>query len=185
MRETLKENINKVVQITNDEFLEIESYFEKQTLKKGKFLVETGKAVTQDFFILSGLAVASHLDERGKNHIVQFAMEGQWISDIESFNTGSSSTIDIKCLEDTELYYISYTDMENLCLLSKKAEYFFRKKSNVNSILLQKRILLFMCADSKGRYKQFINQYPKIQFRVPKVLIASYLGITRETLNQM
>ncbi len=185
MHESLKDHINKVVQITPEEYADLELYFYKESFKKGKFLIESGKIAAFEFFILKGLVVSSHLNDIGKNQIVQFAGEGDWISDIKAFNTGCSNSIDIKCLEDTELYYISYDDKEKLCAKSKKMEYFFRKKSNSYNIVLQKRILLFMCANSKDRYEQFIKDYPKIHIRVSKVLIASYLGITRKTLSQI
>ncbi|MNR36981.1 hypothetical protein D3C85_1549610 [compost metagenome] len=112
-------------------------------------------------------------------------MEGHWISDIQSFNTGCSTSINVKCLEDTELFCISFADKEKLCASSKKMEYFFRKKSNLNSILLQKKLLMFMCPNAKDRFEQFVGLYPTIQLRVSKVLIASYLGITRKTLGQL
>lgn len=185
MQESLKEHITKVVQISNEEYTEIESYFYKESYKKGSYLIESGKTAAFEFFIVGGLVISSHLNDIGKSHIVQFAAEGDWVSDIQSFNTGCSNSIDIKCLEDTELYYISYQDKEKLCSISKKMEYFFRKKSNSNNIRLQKRILMFMCASSKDRYEQFIKEYPKIQLRLSKILIASYLGITRKTLSQM
>lgn len=185
MQETLKGHINKIVQITPEEYADIELYFYKESYKKGDFLIESGKLTAYEFFIVKGLVVSSHLNDLGKNHIVQFAGEGDWISDIKSFNTGCSNSIDIKCLEDTELYYISYGDKEKLCSRSQKMEYFFRKKSSNNNIMLQKRILLFMCANSKDRYEQFIRDYPKTHLRVSNVLIASYLGITRKTLSQI
>lgn len=184
MKETLKEHISKVVKISDEEYLEIEKFFDKKSCKKGKYIIETGKFSTHEFFILEGLAVASHLNDIGKNHIIQFALEGQWISDVRSFNTGCSASIDIKCLEDTEFYCISYKEKEKLCETSKKMEFFFRKKSNTNNIMYQSRILLFMCSNSKDRYEQFLREYPKIQLRLSKVMIASYLGITRKTLSQ-
>ncbi|MFH7017320.1 Crp/Fnr family transcriptional regulator [Flavobacterium sp. FlaQc-47] len=185
MEKTLKENIAKTIQLSHEEYQQIEHYFVRETYKKGNYLVESGKTAPFEFFIVSGLVVASHLNDEGKKHIVQFAMEDNWISDIQSFNTGCSTSIDIKCLENTVLYSISYADKEKLCALSKKMEFFFRKKSSANNIVLQKRILNFMCTNSKDRYEQFIKQYPKIQLRVSKKLMASYLGITTKTLGQI
>ncbi|SHM06524.1 Crp/Fnr family transcriptional regulator [Flavobacterium saccharophilum] len=173
MQETLKEHICKIVQISNEEYLEIEDFFDNKKYKKDKYIIESGNTSTHEFFIIQGLVAASHINYEGKSHIVQFATEGQWISDVQSFNTGCSTNISIKCLEDTELYCISYQDKEKLCAISRKMEFFFRKRSNANNIMLQNRILLFMCSNSKDRYEQFIRQYPKIHRRLPKVLIAS------------
>ena len=185
MQDMLKEDINKIVQITAEEFAEIELFFQRKSRRKGSVLVESGKTGSHEYFILKGLVAASHLNEMGKNQIVQFAMEGQWISDIQSFNTGCASLMDIKCLEDTELYRISYQDKEKLCAMSNKMGHFFRKKSYASSILLQNTILLFMCSNAKERYQHFIKAYPDIHLRIPKVMIASFLGITRRTLSQI
>ncbi|MFD2940213.1 Crp/Fnr family transcriptional regulator [Flavobacterium notoginsengisoli] len=183
MQEIVKQHINKIVQISHEEFEEIETFFYKEHYKKGSYLVEAGKLATYEFYITKGLVASSFLNEYGKNSILHFAAENQWISDIESFNTGAQTRINIKCLEDTEVYRISYQDKEKLCAVSKKMEYFFRKKSNDTCIMLQNRIMIFMYTNSKDRYDKFMALHPSIFLRVPKLLLASFLGVTERTLS--
>lgn len=185
MQEMLKQHINKIVQISHEEFAEIESYFYKEFYKKGKYLVEAGELANSEFYITEGLAASSFLNEFGKNSILHFAAEDEWISDTESFNTGVKTRISIKCLEDTEVYRISYQDKETLCEVSKKMEYFFRKKSNDTCIMLQNRIMIFMYTNSRDRYDKFMALYPSIFLRVPKLFQASFLGVTERTLSEI
>jgi CRP-like cAMP-binding protein len=66
-----------------------------------------------------------------------------------------------------------------------KIEHFFRKKSSNGYIALQRRILSLLNSNAKERYEQFISQYPTLLQRLPKTLIASYLGVSRETLSRL
>lgn len=183
MEEILKDNIRRVVQITNEEFENIKSFFTKKSFKRNAYITQAGTSSNQEFFIVSGLVYSAHLNDMGKNQVLQFASENEWLSDSHSFNTGSATHLDFRCLEDTEVYCISFADKESLCSSSPKMAYYFRKIGIENSIMLQKRILLSMASSSKDRYKEFVGQYPKIEKRIPRVLMATYLGASRKTLS--
>lgn len=185
MQGTLQGHINDVIQISNEEFTEIASFFIRKSFKKDQYLAQAGTTSKYEYFILSGLVVASHLNDEGRNHIMQFAMENNWISDSDSFNNKTAASLDIRCLEEAEVYCISFENKEKLCAVSKKMEFFFRKISTQNNILLQKRIMMSMHANSKERYEYFIGDYPKIEKRIPKVLLASYVGVSRKTLSEL
>ena len=85
-------------------------------------------------------------------------------------------------MEDCQLLAISYEDKEKLCDELPKINTFVRKKSNMGYIALQKRILSLLSNDARTRYEQFLELYPSLLQRLPKSLIASYLGVSRETL---
>lgn len=93
--------------------------------------------------------------------------------------------MNIDCIEDTEVLCISATDREKLCAEMHKMEHFFRKKSNAGYVALLRRILSLLNDNAKQRYQQFVEQYPKLLKKVPKTLIASYLGVSRETLSRL
>lgn len=112
-------------------------------------------------------------------------MEDWWISDPQAYHNGLTATLNIDCLEDTVAYTISLDNREKLCAESRKMEYFFRKKTQAGYIALQKRIQSLMSQSARERYDQFIQLYPQLSRRLPKALIASYLGISRETLSRM
>ena len=112
-------------------------------------------------------------------------MENWWISDFQAFYTGVPSVTSIHCLEDVELYAISRKDLEKICLDNHKVEHFFRIKNSLGYVALQKRILSLLTTDARERFEQFSAQYPKLIQRVPKKIIASYLGVSRETLSRI
>lgn len=124
-------------------------------------------------------------DDNGREHIIQFAKEDWWISDYQAYFNQSKSTINIACLEETEVFCLSLEDREKICSELHKVEYFFRKKSNNGYIALQRRILSLLNSSAKERYEQFLSQYPDLLQRIPKTLIASYLGVSRETLSRL
>lgn len=103
---------------------------------------------------------------------------------IIAFITGSPATINVSCLEPSEVLYISYEDREELCRQLHVMANFFRIKSNKGYVSLQQRILSLMQNSAEERYQQLISQYPQLIQRVPKTLIAAYLGVSRETLSR-
>lgn len=76
-------------------------------------------------------------------------------------------------------------DLEKICLDNHKVEHFFRIKNSLGYVALQKRILFLLTTDARERFEQFSAQYPKLIQRVPKKIIASYLGVSRETLSRI
>ena len=112
-------------------------------------------------------------------------MEDWWVSDYQAFFLHKEATLSITCLEDCQLLAISYDDKEKLCDELPKINTFVRKKSNMGDIALQKRILSLLSNDARTRYEQFLELYPSLLQRLPKSLIASYLGVSRETLSRL
>lgn len=181
----LREHIEKIVSLTDDEFAFVLSHFTLKKLKKHQFLIQAGDTVTHSYFVVSGLIKASHNDDSGKEHIMQFAMEDWWVSDYQAYHFLTPATLSLDCLEDTEVLCLSYENSEKLCAELHKAEYFFRRKSNFGYVALQQRILSLLTTSAKERYEQLLRQYPSLFQRVPKTLLASYLGVTRETLSRL
>jgi CRP/FNR family cyclic AMP-dependent transcriptional regulator len=125
------------------------------------------------------------IDNTGKEHIWQFAMENWWVSDYYAFHTSSSSTFSIQCLEDTEVLCISYADREKLCQQMHSFERFCRLKVTAGFFSQQNRIMALLQDDAQSRYQQLLEQYPLLFQRVPKAQIAAYLGVSRETLSRL
>ena len=173
------------MQLTDEEFRFVLSHFTVKSFKKHQYVLQAGNPAPNDHFVVKGLLKSFYLDEAGKTHILQFAMADWWISDPQAYHNELSATLNIDCLEDTDTYVISLDNREKLCAESRKMEYFFRKKTQAGYIALQKRIQSLMSQSAKERYDQFIHLYPQLSQRLPKALIASYLGISRETLSRM
>jgi len=185
MEEILRKQIEKIVELTDEEFRFVLTHFTARTFRKHQYVVQAGDPAPNDHFVVKGLLKSFYVDDIGKTHILQFAMEDWWISDPQAYHNRVNATLNIDCLEDTQTLFISIDNREKLCADLKKMEYFFLKKTTAGYIALQKRILSLMSQKADDRFAQFLHLYPSLLQRVPKSLIASYLGISRETLSRM
>nr|WP_298789750.1 Crp/Fnr family transcriptional regulator [uncultured Allomuricauda sp.] len=185
MQHPLRQHIEEIISLTDEEFEFVLSHFEIIKKRKHQYLVQEGEIVKKEYWIMSGCAKSYFLNEDGKEHILRFAMEHWWITDYESFVEQVPSKIFIDCLEDCELLYISFENRDKLTSEMHKMERFWAKKSKLGRIALQRRILSLLKNSAKERYDLLLEQYPELLQRVPKKLIASYLGVSRETLSRL
>jgi CRP-like cAMP-binding protein len=184
MSHPLRQQIEKLTPLTDAEFEYILSHFTSKKLKKHQFLIQEGDLVLNDYFVIKGCLKAYHSDSDGKEYILQFALEDWWITDYQAYFKETPATISVDCIEECELLSLSLYNREKLCSELHKIEHFFRKKSNAGYVALQQRILSLLNSSAKERYEQLLNLYPKLFQKVPKTLIAAYLGVSRETLSR-
>jgi len=184
MQNQLREHIEKIVVLTDEEFAGVMDSFTLKKFKKHQFLIQEGEPVKYNYFVMSGLLKLVFTESSGKQHIVAFAMEDWWESDFLAFYTGTKATMSLECLEDTEVLGISLDDYHALCKRVKKMETFFLQKATFGFISSQRRIISMMTSSAKDRYEQLLKQYPSLVQRVPKTQLAAFLGVSRETLSR-
>ena len=184
MSQILRQQIEKITELTDEEFDYILSHFISKKFKKHQFVLQEGENADNDFFILNGCLKSYFTDKNGKEHILQFGMQDWWITDYQAYYSETKATINIDCIEDSELLCLSFQNREKLCSEMHKIEHFFRKKTNKRNAALQQRILSLLSNNAKEKYDQLLQLYPQLFQKVPKQLIASYLGVTRETLSR-
>ena len=154
-------------------------------LRKRQYLLQDGDVWKYNAFVTKGCLRTYTVDEKGNEHIVNFAVENWWTGDRESLQTGHPSIYNIDALEDAEVVLISKANFDTLC---KSIPAF---NDLVNSILqksfiaAQNRIHTFISLTAEEKYKKFIEKYPHLLMRVPQGMIASHLGITAETLSRI
>lgn len=180
----LRRHFEKITPLTDQEFDYILSHFTTKKLKKHQFLIQEDDNVTNDYFVVKGLLKAYHIDKEGKEYIMQFAMEDWWVTDYQAYFSQTKATLNIDCIEEVELLCLSLQNRDKICADLHKIEHFFRRKSNFGYVALQRRILSLLNSNAKERYDQLLQNYPTLFQRVPKTLIASYLGVSRETLSR-
>jgi CRP-like cAMP-binding protein len=185
MNDALRKQFEQVISLTDTESAYIASHFTPRKLKRHQFVVQEGLQVEHDFFVVDGCLKSYSTDANGKQHIIQFGMPNWWITDYQAYYNQQKATINIDCIEDTELLCLSYSDREKLCAEIHKVEHFFRKKTNRRNVALEQRILALLSSNAKERYDKLLEQYPELFQKVPKHIIASYLGVTRETLSRL
>ena len=185
MSHFLHTHIREIIDLTDDEFETLQGFFTKKRFRKRQFLIQEHQPVHEIFLIEKGILKSSIIDDTGKEHILQFAAPNWWISDFAGFFKQETSSLAVECIEDSEVYAVSYEDLNILCSKLPTMERFFRIKSNFGYVALQQRILSLMSKSAKERYEDFIQQYPGFIDHIPKQLIASYLGVSRETLSRL
>ncbi len=182
---SLRKHIEKEISITDDEFSMIEAFFRPIAFKKNNLIIKENEKVDDVFFIQTGLVKLFYLDNNVDEHIISFAMEDWWETDFNAYFRESKATLNLKCIEDTEVLCLSLKDYRKLCNTIPKMERFFLEKSISGHIANQNRIISMLTSNAKEKYEQFLKIYPSLHQRISKKLLASYLGVSRETLSRL
>jgi CRP-like cAMP-binding protein len=177
--------IFKDLNFSEEEIKVIESVFYKISVKKGTTLLNSGDLVDVQYYILSGCLRTYHIDTHGKEHTVQFGIKDWWISDFTAFFSSEKAIMNIEAIQDSTLYRISKEDKDYLYSKIPKIDRFFRIKLERAFAAFQKRILSGLSQTATERYLNFIKAYPNIEKNVKNYHIASYLGITTESLSRI
>lgn len=177
--------IKQYVELTPDEEAQLLSKIKIKKYLKGQFIVQNGDVCKYENFVLSGCLKTFYIDNEGQEHVVMFAIENWWTTDLGSFITQTPADLNVQCLENSELIQIHYNDLQELYLGVPKLERFFRIIIQKAFVAAQKRIINSFTLPATDRYIQFREQYPKMEQRVPQYMIASYLGITKEFLSKI
>tara|TARA_R110002073_G_scaffold72537_1_gene177322 strand:- start:319247 stop:319840 length:594 start_codon:yes stop_codon:yes gene_type:complete len=171
--------------LTQDDLAKIEPFIKAKKIVKGDFLLKQGDICSHFFFVEQGLLRLYALNEDGKENILQFATENWIVSDRGSVYFKEPSSYYIDAFEDTLVVFIDEDFIDKVSQVNPN----FRKK---NERLLQnhirhlyKRISQLLGVSARIRYLDFVKMHPDIMLRVPQWMIASYLGITPESLSRV
>lgn len=185
MYELLHKKISELIAISDEEFNFCKTLFVPKKLRKRQYLLQEGDVCKYNTFVSKGLLRSYTIDDKGTEHILQFAFEGWWIGDIYSFITENPSNFNIEALEDCELLLITKPSMDILFEKVPKFERYFRILIQNNLIATQRRLMGTLSETAEEKYTNLMNNFPGCLQRVPQHMIASYLGITRETLSRI
>lgn len=185
MFELLREKISKNITISEEDVRFCQTLFQPKKLKKKRFLLGDGDVCKHIAFVEKGLLRVFIIDEKGAEHILQFALEGWWAADLSSFLTGEPSRYYIEALEDTELLLLSKPSRDALLEKVPAFERYFRILIENNLIVTQRRLITSFSDTAEEKYQKLLHHFPHILQRVPQHMVASYLGITRETLSRV
>jgi CRP-like cAMP-binding protein len=181
----LKKHINNRVPLTDEEFNICLKFFNSKKLKKHQFLLNEGEICRYIGFVNSGCLRQYSIDNQGAEHIIQFAIEDWWISDLHSFLSGFPATYNIDALQDSEVLLLDKSARDELLNACPKMERFFRLLIESNHVATNQRISDSLSASAEERYLKFIKTYPQLFEQVTQNQIASYLGITPQSLSRI
>jgi len=185
MYELLHKKITESISITDEEFDFCKTLFLPKKLRKRQYLLQEGDVCRYTAFVTKGILRSYTIDNKGTEHILQFAFEGWWMGDLYSFLTDEPSMYNMEAIENCELLLISKPSWELLLEKIPAFERYFRILIQNNLIATQQRLMGTLSETAEEKYLKLINNYPGCLQRVPQHMIASYLGITRETLSRI
>ncbi|EJF07905.1 MULTISPECIES: Crp/Fnr family transcriptional regulator [Pontibacter] len=185
MYELFFQKFNEKVPLTLEEQEQIKTYLTPKKLRKRQYLLQDGDVCKSIAFVEKGALRAYTVDENMNEHIIQFAIEGWTISDLFSYLTAEPATYTIDALEDAELVLITRAAHDELLKTQPKYETYIRLLITGAYIALQRRLTSNISLPAEERYTRFTETYPDIAQRVPQHMIASYMGLTPETLSRV
>jgi CRP-like cAMP-binding protein len=185
MHDLILKNISRYIQLTKEETVYFTSLLKERKLRKKQYLLQEGDVCLTENFVINGCLRTYHIDAKGQEHIVQFAVEDWWIGDMYSFLTQKPSKYNIDALEDSVVLSIDKKSLDELYIKVLKFEKFYRHLLQNAFIALQERISSNISETGEERYHKFRLKYSKIEQRVPLRMIASFLGLTPESLSRI
>ena len=185
MFEQLFKSIQEKVILSQEEMDLCKTFFISKKLRKKQTLLQEGDICMYNAFVEKGILRSFSVDEKGNEHIVQFAIEGWWITDLSSFLTNSNSIYTIQALEDSELLLLTTEAREALMDKIPMFERYQRLLLQNAYIANQVRINSALTETAEEKYSYLIKAYPGLVQRVPQHMIASYLGLKPETISRV
>jgi len=176
---------HSTVPLTDREIDLIKSVVVCRKLRRKQNVLYEGEVCKYSAFIIKGAMRQYSVNDKGMEHTVGLFLETSWAGNRESFMTGAPSLYFVDAWEDTEALLISRTDYLNLWMSIPAIVEMSRKLTDEYSFALQKRLHSFITLSSEERYFNLEKTYPEFLQRFPQHIIATYLGISRETLSRI
>lgn len=161
----------------------LESVFKERKVRRRQFILQEGNVCKVNTFVVEGCFRMYMLDDNGKEHNLQFAIENWWIGDLGSFHSGEPSRLCIEALENSVILQIKKDDQIKLFVEHPKFNRIFRVFTENALVSYQTRVLQNISSTAEERYLDFLKRYPFFFNRISNVQIASYLGVTPEFLS--
>jgi CRP-like cAMP-binding protein len=154
-------------------------------VNKGEFLLREGEMAKYGMFVASGCLRTYTIDNQGKEHILQFSPEDWWTGDMSGFLNGVPSQLFIDAIEDSAVLLVDNVSFQKFNEYIPASAVAFRRGLQKSLVARNQRIVFSLSATAEERYSDFIKKYPSLIQRVPQHMIASYLGVSPETLSRI
>ncbi len=184
MKELLEYIENDII-VTDAIQKKLNSIVVKRAVQKGESVLPQDSLKKQHIFVISGCLRSFYRLENGKEVTIQFAIKNWWIGDYITLFTENKSILAIEGLTKSEILLVDKHAMEQLYFEHPEFEIFQRKNFEKHIATLQKRILGLLTQTASEKYNQFISDYTHFVQKIPNYQIASYLGITAESLSRI
>ena len=178
--------ISKHVTISDEMKVDILAIINERQLGKNDLLISQNQgSVSSTFFIKKGIIRSYFIDKKGKEHTLGFAKKHGWITDYMALYSDNVARLNIECVNESTVFEIKRKDIANLFKKYPLIETFHRKNIEKAIVMLNKRLLDQLHLSASERYFKFLESYTDIHNCIPNCYIASYLGITEQSLSRI
>ncbi len=185
MVENFKDYLARHASVSEEEFEMLKPLIQFRRYAPGEFALMAGDVCNHHFFVEKGLLRSYTIDPGGKEHIIQFAPENWFIGDRGSYYFREPSEINIQAIEPTNVVMFDQLFVEKAMCTSAAYSMFNEQLLQNHIRQLQGRINQLLSASAEQRYLHFVDTYFNLTLRIPQWMIASYLGITPESLSRV
>ena len=168
-----------------EELAFVRTLFVPRRLAAGDFLQRGGDVARHAAFVARGCLRSFVIDAKGKEHVVQFAPEQWWLADAISLNTGTPSQYFYAAIEDSDLLLIDPPAQQQIVDRVPGYSAAMRAGLQKHAAAKDRRIVKAHSASAAVRYLDFMHTFPTISQRVPQWMVASYLGVSPETISRI
>ncbi|NCD70112.1 Crp/Fnr family transcriptional regulator [Mucilaginibacter agri] len=185
MFEVFRKYLDSRISLTDEQFDRITSVATLKKLRKKQYLLQQGDVWRFNAFIQKGCVRVYTVDDKGLEHVLSFAQENWWTGDRESLLTGNPAKFNVDAIEDSEIVLIAKPDFDLIC---KEIPVFNDMVHDIiqrSFVASQNRIHASISYTAEEKYLDFVKKYPDFAVRIPQHMIASYLGVTAETLSRV
>jgi CRP-like cAMP-binding protein len=170
--------------LSEDDMHLLTVHFKPRKLRKRQYFLQEGDVCKYIGFIVKGSARTFTVDEKGHEHILKLAVENWWLADFESFYRLTPSRFNIEALEDLDILQSTNAEIEEFLKQIPAFSAMANVISQNNTIAAQKRIQNISYS-AEERYEELVSNYPYFLQRFPQNMIASFLGLSSETLSRI
>lgn len=182
----LARHIRLKIDLDDREMEQVASFFTMRKLAKKEILFREGSMVDAIAFVASGCLRSYSIDENGFEHILQFAPEGWWITDMLAVIKGLSASLTVESITDSEVLLLKRSVQEAMFEAVPKMERYFRILTENALCATRQRVIDSMSLTAKDRYLNFCGTYPaSVINSIPQKHVAAYIGVTPEFLSKM
>jgi CRP-like cAMP-binding protein len=185
MFDVFKKYLSDKVTLTDQDYELIKSVSTTKKLRKKQYLLQEGDVWRFHAFVCSGFVRTFSVDNKGTEHIMNFSPENYWTGDRESLTNETPSTFNIDAIENAEILLIKKADFEMLCKQIPTFNDLINTILQKSLLVAQNRIHTNISLSAEDKYLNFIQKFPSITNRVPLHMIASYLGVSPETISRI
>ena len=178
-------NIRRYVPFSEQEAAQLIEIVDVKNITKKECIDQPGFISKHRNYIVSGAFRSYYIDQNGKEHTVQIAIDDWFVSDFYSYITQTPAILFVEALEDSVILRMKYEDIEPLCKEMHSLSEYFRISTERAFAFSRNRALSNISKPAEDRFLEFLDRYPDIIDRVPQYIVASYLGMSAEFLSKI